>query len=145
MSDFHSFAKRLREKAKAFDKEGNELAITAANALIRELVFRTPVDKSTALSNWVVGIGKAKINPISAHVLGSKGSTRFQSAEKAIIDAYSVLKNKKRGQKIYISNSIDYIVPLNTNGTRSVSPGFVEASIEVAKRAVQNRIKLSKV
>lgn len=145
MNDFHSLAKKLRLKVKKLDDVGNDIAIIAGIAVIKELVYRTPVDTSQAISNWQAFIGSPKDKIINAHFVGNAGSTRFQSAEETTFNAIAILKSKKPGQKIYISNSLDYIKDLNDGSSSQAPAGFVEAAVMVAKQVVRSKASLRKL
>ena len=144
MNDFHRLVARLRKSAKNLDKVGSEAAKTVANTIVRELVYRTPVDESTALSNWVVTIGRSTSGQIPAHIVGKQGSTRFQSAEITIQNAAAALLGKKSGQNIYISNKLDYISELNDGSSLQAPAGFVEAAILVGRNAAKS-VKVKKL
>ena len=145
MNGLQRLGKNLRKRAGELDDIGNDKAIMAGIAVVRELAFRTPVDESTAVSNWRVGIDKKPTAPVVAHYVGSQGSTRFQSAEKTISEAIGILKTKKPGQKIYISNSLSYLPELNDGSSDQAPAGFVEASVMVAKQIVKSKANLRKL
>jgi hypothetical protein len=138
MNGFHKLSNRLNKIASKIDERGSEVAVVATKAIVRELAFRTPVDTSTAISNWIVGIGAPVTKQISPHVPGSRGSSQVASALKTISDANQILKAKKPGQNIYISNSLDYIADLNRGGSTQAPAAFVEMSVMAGKSVVRN-------
>lgn len=107
-------------------QEASDLAIKVTTAIVTDLAFVTPVDESTALSNWIVGIGSPRREEIEPHFRGTKGSTYGQSAQKTVDEARTVLNRKKRGTSIYISNNLPYIRDLNGGSSRQAPAGFVE-------------------
>ncbi|UOF80377.1 putative tail completion protein [Caudoviricetes sp.] len=106
--------------------------------MIQSLTLNTPVDTSQALSNWVVGLGNVDPSFIDPWVPGEKGSTRTQSAGEALKIAKLIIRDKKPGQTLYISNSAPYIIGLEEE-TISRQPGRM-----VAKALIIARVQLHK-
>jgi hypothetical protein len=148
MNDFHRFSKKMQKLSKELSGKGvgasfaNEVAKDSAIILLRELVYRTPVDTSKALSNWRVSVGRkprnASLKPI---VEGEKGSSRFESAEIAVAKGISKIKLKKANQKIYISNTLDYIDDLDRGKSMQAPRGFVDESMVIAQLKIQKKMR----
>lgn len=119
-------------------REANERVKSTAVAMIQSLTLNTPVDTSQALSNWVVGLGNVDPSFIDPWVPGEKGSTRTQSAGEALKIAKLIIRDKKPGQTLYISNSAPYIIGLEEE-TISRQPGRM-----VAKALIIARVQLHK-
>ena len=146
MNDFHKLSSKLTLFAKDLqnptNSQASKIASSCAILILRELAYRTPVDTSKAISNWRITLGRrAKNATLDPHIVGKAGSSKFESAEITISKGIVKLKDKKAGQKIYISNTLDYIDDLDY-GKSMQNSQFVKQSIEVAlfkvKRLKQN-------
>lgn len=134
-------ALRLQSLADEIDKAASATAVDVALTIVEDLAFRTPVDTSKALSNWVVTLSP-RGGSIDPHVPGKFGSTQFASASTTILEARRVLEMKKPGQIIYITNSADYIHKLNAGSSSQAPAGFVD--IAIALGYAKMKIKLKK-
>lgn len=125
MKNLGDLAKSMAKLAEDLPLEVNRLSIACAETVLFDLVKKTPVDTSNALSNWVISLGTLSGQEIEPYFFGSKGSTYIQSSNTAFNIGKDELRMKKQGQNIFISNNVDYIVDLN-NGTSKQEPaGFV--------------------
>ena len=130
-------AKSMERKRKAVEKAGSELAVDCALTAVGHLAYHTPVDTSQALSSWVTTLDAPSSAKLTPHFAGKFGSTLRASAAETLRRAKEVLKNKKPGQVIYITNNQPYIRKLN-DGTHSKQPGgFVEAALLLMRRTVK--------
>lgn len=124
----HNFARMMEARPKRLAEKLSRTSVVLAQMLVDELVSvtpeGTPVDTSKALSNWQITLDSPNASEIDAHFPGSKKSTYTQSAEATRQAAKVVLKSKKAGQKLYVSNAAPYIHDLNYNGTSKQSPMF---------------------
>jgi hypothetical protein len=128
----------LEKQLESVRKKASQRAVSAALKMVRELVYATPVDTSKALSNWQVTLGQPAAFSRNAYFEGDRGSTYEKSAATAFIAAQLVLKEKKPGQSIWLTNNVNYIVDLN-NGTSAQEPaGFFERAVAVGRKALQN-------
>lgn len=137
MGTLLGLAEKLEKAADAQAARANAVSINAATAMLKQLIFSTPVDTSQALSNWQVGVGAPARGFIRPYFFGSKGSTRSASGNEAYAVGVARLRAKKPGEPVYLSNNAPYIESLN-NGTLSSQPGgFVEAALLVGKKIVE--------
>ena len=134
MAGLLDLARRLEGKLEKLEQSANTRVINAGIAVLRDLVGVTPVDTSKALSNWQVGLGQRPISAIPAYVTGVKGSTRATSAEQAIAQGTALLRSKKPGQTVYISNLTPYIKELDTGSSRQFAGGFKARARIVARK-----------
>lgn len=125
--------------AKQIEPAASRLAVEIATNIITQLVRTTPVDTSNALSNWVVTLGTPNLGVILPHVPGRHGSTQMSSARQALSVAKTVLKTKKPGQVIWITNNVPYIVELNRGSSTQAPAGYVEAAIAIASNTVRKK------
>lgn len=134
-------AKSMRKRAKGMDEFASNLSKAGVEAMLEDLVRITPVDESTALSNWQVNLGNPAADAIPAHVLGSKGSTQGASADKALAEGRAELQYKKPGQPVFLSNLTPYIGDLDKGSSRQFAGGFVPRALIVFRLAVQEAKK----
>ena len=132
-------ANRLEKRLDDIEQDASKIAIKTALKIEQNLVLVTPVDTSAALSNWQVSLNTpissdAEIEP---HVPGILGYTGAASGRAAMEIARRVLANKKPGQSIFISNVIDYIVPLNEGSSRQAPAGFVERAVLLGRKSLE--------
>lgn len=130
----------LASEAKRVENAANERVIRASMAMVVVLVRNTPVDTSKALSNWVVGLEKVDPSYIGPWVPGVAGSTRQTSGDAAIIMAHLILRDKRPGVPVFISNAAPYIVRLNS-GDHSAQPGgFVARAMIVGRAEIRKKV-----
>jgi hypothetical protein len=127
-------ANSLEKRAKEIDKRVNIIAIKVAMNLLENLVWRTPVDTSRALSNWQVSFDTPNLASIEPYVPGYLGYTQQASASEAINVGNMILKQKKPGQVIYISNAVPYIGDLNRGSSKQAPAGIVDGAMMIARR-----------
>lgn len=126
-------ADRLEKKAKAIDEAASQNAVDTALAIVGDLAYKTPVDTSQALSNWIVTLESPSGQQIKPHFPGSQGSTQRASAE-TLNSAKLVLRNKKPGQAIFITNNLPYIRRLNDGYSAQAPAGFVERAVLIGRK-----------
>lgn len=134
-------ARTLLDLANDIDKLNGEVSKAASDHAVKvtltilgDLVYKTPVDTSQALSNWDVTIGAPADDPHGAYFAGKHGSTYQQSAAQALAAAKDTLKHKKPGQTIYIANNLPYIRSLNSGSSAQVPAGFVERALLLGRK-----------
>lgn len=116
----------------------NEAKKHAAKAAIRYLIYNTPVDESTALSNWVASLGGGlTVFPLPAYVLGKAGSTKGASAGEAWEAAVATIALAKPGEPIYLSNVVPYIGELNRGSSSQHPGGFDRIAVNVGKASLR--------
>lgn len=127
-------ANSLERKAKAIDNAASQTAVDTALAIVGDLAYKTPVDTSQALSNWQVTLDTPATGNISPHYPGLQGSTQRASAAETLNLAKAVLKTKKPGQAIYITNNLPYIKRLNDGYSAQAPAGFVERAVLIGRK-----------
>ena len=134
-------ATRLEKVVYNIDSVYSNLAVSVALTILGDLVYKTPVDTSQALSNWQVSLRTP--TPLGGEIPpyhpGLGGWTRGASAQEAIRAAKQVLSGKKPGDTIYLSNVLDYIVPLNEGSSTQQAAGFVERAVLLGRIQVKKR------
>lgn len=130
----------MRAKAKEIPEMGNKLAIRVTMTIVNDLAYATPVDESTAISNWQVELNSPVQNAIRAYFPGQLGSTYAASAAQTVENAKAELAGKKPGQPIYLSNVLRYIVFLNNGSSTQAPAGYVERSVLLGRLVVRGKI-----
>ena len=134
MGTFLSLAERLEAKAKKIEDDVNKKVQAVALGIITDLAYVTPVDTSTALSNWQISFDVAPSPiPLPPHFPGDFGDTARQSAQETIALAKRELSLRTPGREVYISNVAPYIVRLNGGSSRQEPAGFVERAILIGR------------
>lgn len=127
-------ADSLEKKAAAIEESASKLAADVALTIVGDLAYKTPVDTSKALSNWIVTLNDPSTNKIPPHFPGVKGSTQRASAAETIAEAKRVLAQKKPGQAIFISNNQPYIRRLNDGYSKQQPAGFVQRAVLIGRK-----------
>jgi len=138
MKTLADLADKMKKTAANLNLEVSRCTIEAARVIHHNLTEATPVDTSTALSNWDISVGTLNGERHEAWFYGKKGSTKLRSMNAANIEADVRLKTKKANQSIFISNSVDYIKNLNDGSSKQEPAGFVERAILLGRKSVQN-------
>lgn len=127
-------SKNLKKRSREIKKSASELSVNVALTIVGDLVYKTPVDTSKALSNWIVTLGKPSKDKLDPHFFGEFGSSQKASAAESLTRAKYILKNKKPGQSIFIVNNLPYIVRLNEGYSAQAPAGFVERAILIGRK-----------
>lgn len=115
------------------EKAANELARGAADTMAKHLIADTPVDVTTAVSNWQVSLNAPPVFDLPAIYPGEHGSTAIQSKREALKHVQAVLKEKDPGNIIYLSNLTPYINDLNAGTSPQARAGWIERSIRLGE------------
>lgn len=131
-------AKSLEKRREKIEKGVNQITIKFVTELLLELVDKTPVDTSEALSNWQVGIDEKPGERLAPYYPGIDGSTAAESARAAYDTGKAILATRRVGGTVYISNLAEHIVYLNQGSSSQAPAGFVEQAILAAKLRMKN-------
>lgn len=110
-----------------------EGAAAVASAILKELVYSTPVDTSLAASNWQIGIGSPADSLIPPYVVGSKGSSAAASRAAAYNEGIAKLATRKPGETVYISNTTPYIKQLDQGTSTQAPQGMTERALLIGR------------
>lgn len=122
-------------------RDANERAKRAAFAMVSYLAKQTPVDTSRALSNWTISFGTPRKTFIVARYHGFAGSTRWQSIRATEAEAEKILKTKRHGQSIFITNNSPYIQRLNRGWSGQHPGGFIEAAKMIGRKVALQTVQ----
>ena len=137
MADLRDLAKWCNALPDRIDQAASELAADIAIRMAEDLIANTPVDITTAVSNWQVGFNQPVMFDLPAIYPGERGSTAAQSRDAALAHVKRVLAEKDPGDIIFLSNLTPYIIELNNGSSRQAPAGFIERSILVGERYAQ--------
>ena len=138
MGNLADLAKRMRRFAASLRSEASRCVLEVGEAVVDNLAHKTPVDTSNALSNWLGALESPNLSVVEPHLLGRRGSTQLRSA-RGTVEAFKIdTENKKPGQAIFISNSVDYIRNLNEGSSKQEPAGFVNRAVLIARKKVKN-------
>ena len=126
----------MRAYKAAVPVAASELTKSVVRVIHKDLVTVTPVDESTALSNWQVATQQPLFLFLPAYEVGSHGSTKEESAQLAILQAEQALDNKQPGDTVYITNAAPYIRRLNDGYSKQEPAGFVERAKLLGRKTV---------
>lgn len=129
--------------AEKIEVANSERAIKVTMAMLDYLVYKTPVDTSTALSNWQVSLGAPNSLFINAYVPGFLGYTQAPSAREALEVAKRILETKKPGQTIWLSNNAPYIMDLEHGTSKQAPAGFMSGALMLG-RQMASEFKIEK-
>lgn len=140
MASLNSLAKRMRKLAEGIPERGNQMAIKVAMRIVDDLAHVTPVDESTAISNWQVELNTPAQAAIKPYYPGQKGSTYSLAVGATIDAARATLATKKPGEPIYLSNVLRYITLLNQGSSTQAPAGYVERSVLLGRLVVRGKV-----
>lgn len=146
MATLKDLAKRIDKIRQELPDRTNQYTIDTAIDLVRELTnplatyanASTPVDVSTAVSNWQAGTNLSS-TVLDAYVKGEDGSTHDASAKLTIMAAERDLGSRKYGQEIHVFNNLDYIKKLDEGSSMQAPSGFTTDSIVRTRNNIKNR------
>lgn len=141
--NLRTLASRLISIANALPESGNSLAVKVATAIITDLLHNTPVDKSQALSNWQIKLSGQSAHRLPAYFPGKAGSTQDASIAAALSAALIVLRTKKPGESIVITNQLPYIRRLNDGYSNQAPSGFVERAVLIGRKVAETGIEIN--
>ena len=133
--DLSEYFRRLKGD---IEQESNRYTQKYLSELLLELVDKTPVDTSEALSNWQVSIGAPAGARIEPYFPGKKGSTEAQSARAAYEAGVPIIKSRRYGDTVYISNLAEHIVYLEAGTSAQAPSGIVDLALMIAEERMRN-------
>lgn len=92
----------------------------------------TPVDTGWARANWVPRIGEPFRGTAGTREQAEAGSVSLAEQGAGIASVASSYKLEKG--RVYISNNVPYILPLNEGSSQQAPAGFVQAAVTKAVR-----------
>lgn len=96
------------------------------------LIEDTPRDTGWARSNWVPSIGRSFDSTVGSPE--AVDQARQQQGVAEVITSYVLRKGV-----VYVSNNVDYILPLNDGSSKQAPAGFVQSAVLRAVRDLSSR------
>lgn len=91
------------------------------------LIEDTPRDTGWARSNWIPSIGRSFDNTVGSPEAVSAAAQ--QAGLASVVTSYVM-----RSGVVYVSNNVDYILPLNDGSSKQAPAGFVQFAVLRAVR-----------
>lgn len=130
------------DAAATLDTDINSIVKESVLTLSFNLIYKTPVDTSTATSNWQVGLMLPEMGTRYAYFYGDEGSTAAASRGAAYAAARAAIAPRMAGTRIYISNNVDYIVELNRGkSSQQPSANWIEAIEDAARLDINIKLR----
>lgn len=120
--DLDKFANKVQGREDLFIKK-------ISMEILRKLIRRTPVDTGRARANWNVEFNAP--DPSVTESLDPSGSS-------TIARGVSLLTGAKAGGKIYITNNLVYIVPLEEGSSKQAPQGMVAVTLREFEGMVES-------
>lgn len=127
----------MRIRGRQVDDGTNRVVRIVALRTDQAVVSGTPVDTGQARSNWLVSTISPRIDTIPPYSPGAFGSTGAANVSAALAQGRAVIATRRDGDDIFISNSLDYIEPLNRGSSAQAPSMFVEMAVEAAAASVE--------
>jgi hypothetical protein len=138
MADLLALERLCNALPDRIDLAANALAQRVVITMAEDLIEHTPVDVTTAVSNWQASLNTPAGFELPAIFPGHAGSTAAQSRLEALGHVTRVVEEKKPGEVTYLSNLAPHLVYLNDGSSRQEPAGFFERAIVVGESYVQS-------
>lgn len=115
----------------------NDLVKRVVTAMASNLIDHTPVDITTAVSNWQASLNAPVMFELPAIVPGERGSTAPASRSEALAHVKRVLEDREVGEATYLSNITPYLGDLNRGTSKQEPAGFFERGVVVGRVYLQ--------
>lgn len=116
-----SFGDRIRVLAKHLEQNVNEFIQDVAIVAQASVIEDTPVDTGRAKANWRASNG--------APITDADWSLKDQAGTDTSLRNRAVIRQKKPGQTVYITNNLDYIAALNRGKSSQAPALFVQRAV----------------
>jgi len=123
MASLTVFAGRIRRRGKMVEIGADRAVQQAAVIIDQALVLATPVDTGRARANWQVGIDKPITEPIDETDVSGQTTLDKNNV---------IIRGRKSGQSIHITNNVDYIEQLNQGSSSQAPANFVGLAVQEA-------------
>lgn len=133
-----NFNARVQSRADAIELAVDHIVKKAALTADQTVVLATPVDTGRARSNWITTINSPNTGTIDPYVPGNKlGIGETANAQAAIDQGSSVIKTRRPGQSIHITNNIQYLGLLNTGSSKQAPANFIDKAVIAAFESIR--------
>lgn len=133
MADLLALEKWCNALPDRIEDATNELVKGVVIAMATNLIDHTPVDITTAVSNWQASLNTMVLFELPAIVPGVAGSTAPASRSEALAHVRRVLDDREPGEVTYLSNITPYLGELNRGTSKQEPAGFFERGVVVGR------------
>lgn len=130
---FDEFYRRMQLLARGVGENAEKAVRRAALRADQVVVTSTPVDTGRARANWIASVGapaEGTVEPPAAEA----GRAEAAATQKALDQAAPVIEGFRLGQgSIFITNNVEYIVPLDRGSSRQAPQGMTAQAFEAAR------------
>lgn len=145
MSTFAQFSQNIRKRGSNIENGAARMVRAVGKSTLKLLVYKTPVDKGVARSNWRVSIGQMTYAKIPAYSPGRHlGLSERANANAAIAVGFAKIEQLRPGRgnplgsALYITNNAPYIERLNDGYSPQAGPGYINDCVVKAKTVIGN-------
>lgn len=145
MATMAQFSQNIRKRGSQIENAGAVLVRRVAKSTLKLLVYKTPVDKGVARSNWRVSIGSRTYAKIPAHSPGRHlGLSERANANGAISAGFAEIEKLRPGRgnplgsALYITNNSPYIERLNEGYSPQAAAGYINDCVSKAQGIIGN-------
>ncbi len=132
MADLLALEKWCNDLPDRIELAASELVADVITRMATNLIEHTPVDVTTAASNWIASLNTPNLFEMPAIYPGQAGSTAGASRAEAISHVRRVVADKLPGEPVWLSNTVPHMVYLTNHGTSQQEPaGFFERGVLV--------------
>ena len=124
------FSKRMEVIAEGVVENVAKTVRKAALAVDQVAVTTTPVDTGRARANWLTSVGSPSNHTVPSPGPGSAG-------QQAIAQGQSVIGAWKGGP-IFITNNVEYVVPLDKGSSAQAPSGMTAAALQAGRKVVED-------
>ena len=130
------FQKALAKRASQVEKAAVRKIQAASKAAHETVVLATPVDTGQARSNWLTRRNSPNRAVIDAHAPGKNlGRGELANAATAIALGRREIETVRIGDKLFITNNLDYIAALNRGTSMQTPANFFQRSFVAGIKA----------
>lgn len=129
-----ALAKSLRGVALRVRVNTDKLVKDVALQALDSVVHKTPHDTGQARANWQVAISHS--SPATEQLIGQFD---YEGNDTVAKGATLINGPREAGETIFISNALDYIVPLDRGHSQQAPAGMVAQALQAAREVASNK------
>jgi len=138
------FALAMSIMAKSLGEASNAVGAEACFAAGEYLVRNTPIDTGQAKSNWQASRVRPRTKTRPAYYPGglaagqAKASTEGPNMAAAIAQIRTECESRRKNQRMYLTNNLDYIEKLDAEGGNRGTSQFMRAATQRAAEVLKD-------
>lgn len=130
MPSLAQFARRIRKRGLQVEVNVDKLVAQVAIVIDQTVVSSTPVDTGRARANWQASIGTPITEELDAEDVSGQDTISRNNA---------VIKRRKSGQSVWLSNNLSYIEALNNGSSAQAPANFVQLAVQAGIAFLRRR------